>query len=350
MYRTSMHRCAHVVAMALLISSTTQAQYNGPESVEYDPVGDRYFVSNTQSQTIKARAQDGTVSTFANVGAAPYGLEIMADTLYACVGGRVKGYALANASQVFDLDLGAGFLNGITTDGEHLYCTDFSTGRVYKVNPQTTSFEVLVATTNGTPNGIVWDPTGQRLVVVFWGANAPIKAFDRNSGVATTLVANSGVGSIDGVTIDCHGNFLVASWNPARITRFDPAFATPGVNTGIAPLSNPADIDFDTVHARVCIPNSGSNSVLLAEVDCATGIAQMRRYTTRVYPNPTPGLVRFDPPMAQAEPYLVLDVRGRLQATGTLRAKAAMDLSNLPDGLYTIVFSRLAEEVRVVKD
>ncbi len=352
MYRT----CSGVgtrVSLALLamsISVVASAQYSGPESVEYDPVGDRYFVSNTQSQTIKVQAQDATVSTFANVGAAPYGLEIMADTLYACVGTRVKGYALGDAALVFDIDLGASFLNGITTDGAFLYCTDFSASRIYKVDPLAATFEVLVSNTNGTPNGIVWDPIGQRLVVGFWGSNAPIKAFDRNSGAATTLMANSGVGSIDGVTIDCHGNFLVASWSPARITRFEPTFTQPGVNTGITGLSSPADIDFDHVHARVCIPNSGSNTVLLAEVNCSTGIAKPRGYTTRVYPNPTSGLVRFDPPNGRPEPYMVLDARGCLQATGTLRAHAAMDLAALPDGRYTIVFTRLAEQVRVVKE
>jgi len=46
----------------------------------------------------------------------------------------------------------------------------------------------------------------------------------------------------------------------------------------------------------------------------------------------------------------VLDARGCLQATGTLRAHATMDLAPLPDGLYTIVFSRRAQQVRVVKE
>lgn len=352
MYRTlsGLGGSVSALALAAIACIPAHAQYSGPESVEYDPVGDRYFVSNTGSRLITVQDQAGAVTTFANVGSAPYGLELLNGVLYACTGGGIKGFSTEDATVVFEIALGGSFMNGLTTDGTFLYATDFSAGRIYKVDVQEASSSVLVSNTNGTPNGIVWDPVGERLVVVFWGGNAPIKAFDRNTGAATTLTANSGVGSIDGVTIDCHGNFLVASWSPARITRFEPSFTQPGVDMGITGLSSPADIDFDTVHNRVCIPNSGSNTVLLADVDCSIGITERRSYTTRVHPNPTTGLVRFDPPIKRSEPYMVLDARGCLQATGTLRAHAAMDLAGLPDGLYTIVFTRIAEQVRVVKE
>ena len=36
----------------LLLTGSLAAQFNGAESVEYDPAGDRYFVSNTQSHVI----------------------------------------------------------------------------------------------------------------------------------------------------------------------------------------------------------------------------------------------------------------------------------------------------------
>jgi hypothetical protein len=42
-------------------AAVAQAQYQGPGSVEYDPVGDRYFVSNTGSSLIRQQDQAGTV-------------------------------------------------------------------------------------------------------------------------------------------------------------------------------------------------------------------------------------------------------------------------------------------------
>ncbi len=346
----SLRRC-FLLAFALLSAAIISfGQYSNPESVEYDPSGDRYFVGNTGSQLIRSRDQAGTVTTFVDVEAAPYGLELLNGVLYACVGGSIKGYAVDDAELLLDVDLGGTFLNGLTTDGAALYATDFGGSRIYKVNVESASFEVLVSNTNGTPNGIVWDPIGERLVVVFWGNNAPIKAFDRLTGAAQTVVANTGLGNIDGITMDCQGNFLVASWSPDRITRFEPTFTTAGVDLGVTGLNNPADIDFDEVNDRVCIPNTGTNSVILEEVDCSTGVKEERSYSTRVHPNPTRDIVRFDPPFKSIEPFMVVDGKGRLQATGTLRPGAALDLGDLPAGPYVILFTRLAEQVRVVKE
>ncbi len=334
----------------LCLGLSTLAQYNGPESVEYDAVGDRYFVSTTTGASIKVRDQAGTVTNFVNVSPAPYGLEIMGDTLFACSGGSVKGYLLSDASLVFNRALGATFLNGITTDGQYLYATDFSGTRIYKVDVANNSHTTLVANTGGTPNGIVWDPVGERLVVVFWGTNAPIKAFDRTTGAATTLVANTGLGNIDGITIDCLGNFLVASWSPDRITRFAPSFASAGVDVGATGLNNPADIDFDPVNNVVCVPNSGSNTVSLVDVACTASLQEQERMVLRAIPNPTSDVLRFDPPLKNAEPYLLLDARGLLIGGGTLNANAQLDVSILEPGTYMLDLTRVRRQVRFVKE
>ena len=335
-----------VLGFAPLLS----AQYNGPESVEYDPIGDRYFVSNTGDASIKVRAQNGTVTDLVTeMEEPPYGLELVNGVLYACMGSGVRGYDAVTAAPVFNVNLNASFLNGITSDGSALFVTDFSDEKIFKIVIDTEQASTLVDDTQGSPNGIVWDDANGRLVVVFWGNSAPIKAFDPSTGAATTLVANSGVGNIDGVTIDCLGNFLIASWSPDRLTRFEPTFTMAGVNTGITGLNHPADIDFDTNNNRVCIPNSGSNTVTLAPVGCENAVPEVRAITTHVIPNPTSGLVRFDPPLTTTEPYIVMDARGVLIAVGNLAPRGMLDLGGLDAGVYLIYFSRLAHHVRVVK-
>lgn len=341
----------HLIFCCFFAATTGTAQYSGPESVEYDAVGDRYFVSTTTGGAIKVRDQAGTVTNFVNVSPAPYGLEIKGDTLFACSGGRLKGYLLSTAALVFDRNLGATFLNGITTDGQYVYVTDFSGAKIYKVDVANNSHTTLVSNTAGTPNGIVWDADGERLVVVFWGSNAPIKAYDRVTGASTTLVAGTGLSNIDGVTIDCLGNFLVASWSPDRITRYEPTFTQAGTNLGIAGLNDPADIDFDPVNDRVCIPNSGTTTITLATVDCSLGMDTPERSTAlRSIPNPTDGIIRFDPPFTRAEPYLLFDSRGLLIGGGTLRANAMMDVSQLAPGMYLVEFTRAGRQVRVSKE
>lgn len=336
--------------LAVCSALTVRGQYQGPESVEYDPVGDRYFVSTTTGASIKVRDQAGAVTNFVNVSPAPYGLEIMGDTLFACSGGSVKGYLLSNASLVFNHNCGGTFLNGITTDGQYIYATDYSAGKIFKVDVANDSHATLVASTGGSPNGIVWDEVGQRLVVVFWGSNAPIKAYDRNTGAVTPLTTTT-LTNIDGITIDCAGNFLVASWSPDRITRFEPTFTSAGVDAGITGLNNPADIDFDFVNERVCVPNSGSNTVVVPGLPCNTGFYDAEEIRAlRAIPNPTDGLIRFEPPFHQTEPYLLLDSRGLLIGGGTLSARAQLDVRTLERGTYLLDFTRAGRQVRFVKE
>lgn len=327
------------------------AQLSNPESVEYDPVGDRYFISNTGSGTIKQRDQEGTITDFVSVAPAPYGLEIMGDVLYACSGGGVKGYDLADGSLVFNRSLGGTFLNGITTDGQYLYVTDFGAGRIYKVDPVADGHSTLVTDTQGTPNGIVHLPGTDELLVAYWGSNAPVRSFHRDTGINLATVATT-LANIDGITVDCMGRVLLASWSPDRITAFEWGIPSPTFTDLLVPgLNNPADIDFDLPHGLVCIPNTATNEVILAAVpDCAVSVREERRYTTHVHPNPTDGPVRFDPPLKSAEPFLVIDARGCIQAMGTLRANATLDLGDLPAGPYVIIFSRLAQQVRVMKE
>lgn len=347
-------RWLHVMlgaAACVSLHGPASAQLSNPESVEYDPVGDRYFISNTGNNSIKQRDQAGTISDFVTVSPAPYGLEIMGQVLYACSGGAVKGYDLEDGSLVFNRSLGGTFLNGITTDGQYLYVTDFGAGRIYKVDAVGNSHSTLVNDTEGTPNGIVHLPDTDELLVAYWGSNAPVRSFHRDTGTNLATVVTT-LTNIDGITIDCMGRVLLASWSPDRITAFDWGLPSPAFTDLMVPgLNNPADIDFDAVNGLVCIPNTFTNTVILAEVpDCALGLQEERAYITHVHPNPTHGPVRFDPPLTSAEPFLVIDARGCIQAMGTLRANATLDLGDLPAGPYIIIFSRLAQQVRVMKE
>ncbi len=341
-----------LLAALVLTSCGGKAQYSGPESVEFDPTGDRYLVSCTGNSTIKQRDQNGTVTDFVNgLPNAPYGLEIKGDTLFANVGGAVMGFLLSTAEQVFNLNVGGSFLNGLATDGHFLYSSDFSTKKIYKVDPDAGTFTTLVANTTQTPNGLVYDASLGRLWLACWGSGARIKSYDRGSGAElssfTTALAN-----IDGITLDCQGRLLVASWSPNQITRFENTFTQPAevlMGTG---LNHPADIDFDAVSNRICIPNAGSNTVVLVEVaGCSTSMLEQPGYRTiNAIPNPTDGLVSIDLDMEEPQPFMVFNARGLLVASGTLRPRAMLDVRSLATGVYLIDLPRIRRFVRVVKN
>ncbi len=339
-------------ASLIFLSYTGNAQYAGPESVEYDPVGDRYFVSCNDDNSIKQRAQDGTVSAFVtNAGGSPYGIELKGDTLFANVGGVIRGFLTSDGSEVFELDLDGSFLNGLTTDGHFLYAADFGDEKIFKVDPDAGTFTTLVAATTQTPNGCVYDPVLGRLWVAFWGSNARIKSYDPNTGVELSTFTTA-LGNIDGITLDCENRILVASWTPNRVTRFENTFTAPAETVVGSGLSSPADIDYDAVHGRVCIPNAGTNTVVVPEVQgCVTGIREEATYRTiNAVPNPTDGLVRIDLDFNEAQSFMVLSEAGLLVASGTLKPGSLLDVSALSAGTYVIDFGRLKRYVRLVKN
>lgn len=336
---------------ALAVLASCHGQYSGPESVEYDAIADRCFVSCTDDNSIRQRAQDGTVGVFvADAGGAPYGLELKGDTLFANVGGGIKGFLTATGAEVFSVDLGATFLNGLTTDGRHLYTSDFSAKRIYKVLPDDGSFTTLVANTVQTPNGLVWDPVLQRLWVGCWGGSARIKSYDRTTGTELSTFTTA-LGNIDGITLDCQGRLLVSSWSPARITRFEPTFSQAAETIVASGLNQPADIDYDAVHARVCVPNAGNNTVVLPDVpgcDVAVGSQAFERML-HAAPDPTDGLVRLGLALERPEPYTVLSGTGQRVAGGILAPMALLDLSMLAAGTYLVHLPGPGHFFRIVK-
>ena len=343
---------AYLLTPLLAFAISATAQYSGPESVEYDPVGDRYFVSNTGNGTISVRTQAGAVSTFASVSTGgPHGLEVKGDTLFACSGSRLLGFLLADGMQVFNLDLGGGFNNGITTDGVHVYVTDFSGRKIFKVDPAANTFTTLVNNTGNTPNGIVFDPEMDRLWVVGWGSSAFIRSYDRVSGDQLSTFTTA-LGNIDGVTLDCNGDLLVASWSPNRISRFEKTFTQPVATVLSTGLSSPADIDYDTLNKVICIPNSGSNTVTLHSYTCSGVGVDERDQVSRTVIGPVPANDQLH--VLQLEDgrwdYRILAIDGAIVRSGTLTRGSAINLGGLASGVYVLALPQRGERLPFTKE
>jgi hypothetical protein len=249
----------------IFTSSIYSQSYNGPESVEWDASNNRWLISNTTSHAILARTHSGTLTNFvASTGTSngPHGIEIFGNVVYACCGGMIKGYDLTSGSQVFTMNLGATFLNGLTTDGDSvLYTTDFSAKKIFRVNPTTNKFYTICAATVSTPNGIVYDGANNRCIFVNWGSSAPVKAIDLNPPYTVSTLTTTSLGNCDGITVDHLGYYYVTPWSQQRMYRFTNNFVGAPVQMSSWVLNNPADIDckFDVIDT-VGVPNAGNNT------------------------------------------------------------------------------------------
>ncbi|MBN8695247.1 MAG: T9SS type A sorting domain-containing protein [Bacteroidetes bacterium] len=281
----------HLFAFALAFSGAAafSQSYNSPESIEFDYANNRWFIANNGGNNILTRnSTTGALAVFATgfSGGGPHGLEIVNDTLYACAGGNLKAFNINTGAAVFNISLGATFLNGITHDNSgNLYITDYSGNKIYRFDITTRQFNAFVSSGLSSPNGIIFDQPNNRCVFVQW--TGAIKSVSLLDSTVTTLVASSGLSSVDGITKDGVGNYFLSSWSPTRITRYSNTFTSPTavVTTG---LSNPADIFYNVITDTLGVPNSGSgNNTTYHYFGSPTSIDEMSNVTEPiVFPNP----------------------------------------------------------------
>jgi hypothetical protein len=218
-----------------------------------------------------------------------------------------------------DLNIsGASFLNGLGSDGgNRLWASDFTAREIYEIDitslSSPTSSLVADATdlANKQPNGIVHDGANNRIVFVNWGMNAAIKAMDLNTYVVTTLVANTTLTNIDGIDRDASGNWYVASWSPARITRYSNDFSSSEIIT-VAGINNPADICYANETDTLAIP--GGNQVLFVGFENPTvGITENSANAALrvIYDAGLPQL-KFTLTQAQSVAVDIFDMSGKL--------------------------------------
>jgi hypothetical protein len=253
-----------IVLSFLPLLAFTQS-YSNPESIAFDATNNRYLVSNSNNGQIIARAADGTLSVFkSGISPQPYGIEVVDGVVYANCGGFVKGYSLNDGSQVFSVNTGASFLNGIASDGNgNLFVTDFQLKKIHRINIASQSSNVMASGLGQSPNGMIYEAGNNRLVFVNWGSSAPIKAMSMVDSTVTVLASTS-YSNCDGIAKDNQGNYYVSSWGTSGIIKYSPDFSSSEVI--LTGLTQPADIFFNELSDTLAIPVTGANSVIFIGV------------------------------------------------------------------------------------
>ena len=301
--------------ICLCLTFAVQGQeYISVESVEYDALQNRFLVSNGNS--IIARASDGTLSYFGNA-IANYGMEIMGGNLFAITNATIKGYNLKTGDEVMSLNItGAGFLNGMATDGTFIYVTDFGQNKIIRIdvsNMMEPTFAVVVDNTGSQPNGIVYDEDNDRLIFVSWGSNAEINAVSLTDFSVSNLTTTS-LGNIDGIDNDAYGNYYVSSWTPTRITRYNNDFSLP--ETISAPgIVNPADICYAKEIDSLAIPNGNATVTFVGfETPVAVQEQLANEQELVIYPNPvkSEGAIYFENKKDEVLTLDLFDQKGQL--------------------------------------
>ncbi|MGA1374355.1 MAG: hypothetical protein ACO3YQ_06060, partial [Flavobacteriales bacterium] len=103
------------------------------EAVEYDPAGDRWFVSNGNSLLVTGGP--GEPWELFGSAVASHGMEVVDGMLVAIGNNTVRAYGLEDGALLGSLAIpGASFLNGMGSLPGAVVVSDFGNGRIHRID------------------------------------------------------------------------------------------------------------------------------------------------------------------------------------------------------------------------
>jgi hypothetical protein len=263
-----------------------------PESARHDSDLDVWFIANINGNPsakdnngfiARARA-DGTIDSLMFIAGgrggvtlnAPKGMAIKGDTLFVADIDAVRAFNKRTGAPIASVSFTgqrAIFLNDVAIgpDG-NVYVTDtgirFSpTGqmsapgpdRVFSIGAGNAITVVAEGDSLGHPNGITFDRSGGRLIVVPFNATSILAL---RSGERTPTAIGAGPGQFDGVEVLGDGRILVSSWADSAVYSFRDGQAT----KIIGGVPAPADIGYDAGRGILAVPLFNSDRVELWSV------------------------------------------------------------------------------------
>src|SRR2546423_2403727 len=261
------------------VKAASVGGFQTPESVKWDSTQDVYFVSNVNGAP-SAKDGNGYITRLGPAGLvmdsafikglnAPKGMALVHDTLWVADIDQVRAFEARPAAPVAAISLsGAIFLNDIAAapDGS-LYVTDTAirfgangqvehpgTDQTFRIGPDRQVSVAIKSDSLGRPNGITWDASNQRFIVVPFGAT---KILAWKPGETTTTTLGTGAGQFDGVEITKDGAVWVSSWADSSVYRYA---GGQGANL-VKGVPSPADIGYDGRRNRLLVPIFSGNRV-----------------------------------------------------------------------------------------
>ena len=137
-----------LLLVSLIICSLSYAQeYKNPESAVFDPLSNRYFISNFGNGNIIQIDSTGVKTYFQKGLSRLLGMILCNNVLYVVENPKtLRGFDINNGKPVMELQIKeAQFLNDITIDDSgFLYVTDSRGAAVYKIDVANHKYSLLV--------------------------------------------------------------------------------------------------------------------------------------------------------------------------------------------------------------
>ncbi len=213
---------------------------NYPESIAYDYNTGWRYISNNGNGSIIRDQNDNQYTYFSQGLGGVRGLLVQEQKLFAATNLGLAVFDLVTDQLASTIPIpNSIFLNDVVADNSgNIYISDSQAFKIFKYSIISEVVTTFVDTGIQNPNGMVFDSSNDRLLIVSARANAPIQAIDLSDGSISTVLTTN-VGSLDGLGVDRNGAIYFSSWATSSIYRLTTLNSTPlQIWTGI---SGPAD-------------------------------------------------------------------------------------------------------------
>ena len=330
----------------------TEARLLIPQGLCIDNSGNLYIADASNGRIRKVDMSTKIITTFAGTGGNGHG---------------------GDGGLAIDAEIGGPI--GLFIDGQNnIYFTDYLNHVVRKID----GISGIITTIAGSgilgyagdgglatnaklnvPCDVMLDENGNIVITDTW--NHAIRSVDKNTGVITTIAGTGTAGFAGnngpataahlnvpiGIMLDASNNIVFAdSYNGAirRIDKSDGTITTVA-GTGAAGFSGDggpvldaqlfcSDVDFDS-HGNMIIDDYQNDRI--RRVSSSVAVASVNAIPFAIFPNPTTGILHVSVPAPTAKSdLLVTNSIGQEVYREILNGSADIDLSNLPNGVYSV--------------
>ena len=247
-----------------------------PESIVFDSIHHRYFISNSYNNTVCQADTLGIISNFIMYGLLnqPKGLIITGDTLYIANSGSVTAVKTDNAALVNMINIpGATSLTDIEKDDEgNLYLSDNLSHFIVKLSLQSQISTILFHDEYLKPSCLLFDHNTQNLLFCCSNDNK-IRAINLATDSISTI-ASTFLSSPAGMAFDNCGFIYISDKLDNTVYVFDGAPGNPPTRFAEG-LEGPADICINISDNVLAVPNILSGCIAFIQLQEGCGLPNL---------------------------------------------------------------------------
>ena len=242
---------------------------NGPNDIVFDLKYNRTLVGNWAGNNIVAIDSNGMQSVFKSGVTNCDGMELYGDTLYAASVNKIYCINVNSSETIKTISVsGAAHLGPITIDtvSMTIYVSDWGVNKIFKVNlTDNTSSTLVNSGVVNTPMGLLIDRNNNRVILLGYGTNVPIRAINISTGLVTAIKPTN-LSDLDAITRDKFGNIYFSSYALGNVYRIDSSFANSPILISSG-HSGPSGMGYNFANHKLGVTNYDSNKIRIIDLN-----------------------------------------------------------------------------------